>query len=59
VVRALAVNPRCPLDVGLPMLKSLLVQDLRNLSMNKNVSDTLRKVAFKLYKEKAVTKRND
>jgi hypothetical protein len=59
VVRALAVNPRCPLDVALPLLKSLLVQDLRNLSMNKNVSDTLRKVAFKLYKEKTVTKKND
>ena len=45
-------NPRCPIDVGLPMLKSLLVADLRNLSMNKNVSDTLRKVALKMYKEK-------
>ncbi len=58
VVRALASNPRCPLDVALPMLKSLLIQDLRNLSMNKNVSDTLRKVSFKMYKEKT-TKKGD
>jgi hypothetical protein len=58
VVRALAANPRCPLDVGLPLLKSLLVQDLRNMSMNKNVSETLRKVAFKMYKEKTSAKKD-
>jgi len=56
VMRALTANPRCPLDVALPIMKSLLVQDLRNLSMNKNVPDTLRKVAFKMYKEKSSTK---
>jgi hypothetical protein len=57
VLRALTSNPRCPLDVALPLMKSLLVQDLRNLSMNKNVSDTLRKLAFKLFKEKSSTKK--
>jgi len=55
VMRSLTANPRCPLDVALPLMKSLLVQDLRNLSMNKNVPDTLRKVAFKMYKEKSST----
>ena len=59
VLRALTSNPRCPLDVGLPLMKSLLVQDLRNLSMNKNVSDTLRKLAFKLHKEKSASKKSD
>jgi len=59
VVRALAANPRCPLDVGLPLLKSLLVPDLRNMSMNKNVSETLRKVAFKMYKEKTSSTKRD
>jgi hypothetical protein len=59
VMRALSANPRCPLDVALPILKSLLVQDLRNLSTNKNVPDTLRKVSFKMYKEKTVVKKND
>ncbi len=58
VVRALAANPRCPLDVGLTLLKSLLVADLRNMSMNKNISDTLRKVAFKMYKEKTSAKKD-
>jgi hypothetical protein len=59
VVRALASNPRCPIDVGLTMLKSLLVPDLRNLSMNKNVSETLRKVATKMYKEKSSSNKRD
>ncbi len=59
VVRNLSSNPRCPIDVGLPLLKGLLVTDLRNLSMNKNISDTLRKVALKMYKEKSSNKRND
>jgi len=58
VMRALTSNPRCPLDVALPIMKNLLVQDLRNLSMNKNVPDTLRKVAFKMYKEKSSTKKD-
>lgn len=53
VMRALTFNPRTPLDVALPLLKSMLIQDLRYLSMNKNVSDTLRKLAFKLFKQKS------
>lgn len=53
VMRALAFNPRTPLDVALPILKSLLLQDLRYLSMNKNVADTLRKLAFKLFKQRS------
>jgi len=56
VMRALTSNPRCPLDVALPIMKNLLVADLRNLSMNKNIPDTLRKVAFKMYREKGTKK---
>jgi len=58
VIRALTANPRCPLDVALPIMKSLLVQDLRNLSMNKNIPDTVKKVAFKMFKEKSSTKKS-
>jgi hypothetical protein len=49
VVRALANNPRCPLDVHLTIVKNLLNMDLRSLSTNKNISDTVRKVAHKLF----------
>jgi len=52
VVRALANNPRCPLDVHLTIVKNLLNMDLRSLSMNKNISDTVRKVAHKLFLER-------
>ena len=56
VVRALVNNPRCPLDVQLNLAKNLLNQDLKSLSMNKNVSDTVRKVAMKLFKERTEKK---
>jgi hypothetical protein len=52
VTRALVSNPRCPLDVALPLMKNLLAADLKAVSMNKNVSDTLRKLAFKMHREK-------
>jgi hypothetical protein len=56
VLRALANNPRCPLDVQITIVKNLLNNDLRTLSMNKNVSDTVRKVALKMFKERTEKK---
>ena len=53
VVRNLVNNPRCPLDISLTLIKTLLVYDLKSLRHNKNVPDTIRKVAAKLYTEKA------
>jgi hypothetical protein len=56
VVRALANNPRCPLDVQLTIIKNLLNMDLRALSGNKNVSETVRKVAGKMFRERTEKK---
>lgn len=56
VVRSLANNPRCPLDVQLTILKNLLNNDLRGVAMNKNVSETARKVALKLFQERTEKK---
>ncbi len=53
VIRHLVNNPRCPLDLGLTLINHLLVNDLKNLSMNKNVSETLRKTSLKKFKEKS------
>ena len=53
VVRSLISNPRCPLDLGLPLMNHLLVNDLKALAGNKNISDTLRKMALKKFKEKS------
>jgi hypothetical protein len=56
VLKALATNPKTPLDVGLPLLSHLLVKDLRGLAMNKNVNDAVRKLAVKLFRLKTERK---
>jgi hypothetical protein len=52
VVRNLVSNPRTPLDLGLGLMKHLQTQDLKNISGNKEVSETVRKLATKMYKQK-------
>jgi hypothetical protein len=52
VVRNLVSNPRTPLDLGLGLMKHLLTQDLKNISTNKEISETVRKLALKMYKQK-------
>jgi hypothetical protein len=53
VLKNLINNPRCPLDLSLGMVKNLQTADLKALSMNKNVPETLKKVALKNFKEKS------
>jgi len=53
VVRNLTFNPRTPLDVALGLMKNLLVQDLKHLSGNKEVSETVRKLALRMFKQRA------
>ena len=52
VIRNLVFNPRTPLDLSLSLIKNLLVTDLKNLSANKEVSETVRKLAHKMFKQK-------
>ncbi len=52
IVRNLVFNSRTPLDISLGLMKNLLVQDLRNLSGNKEVADTVRKLALRMFKQK-------
>jgi hypothetical protein len=52
VAVALCNNPRTPLDVTLPLINRLNERDLKNLGLNKNVPETLRTLALKLYKQK-------
>ena len=53
VIRNLVANPRTPLDISLGLMKNLLVNDLRNLASNKDVSETVRKLALKMFKQKS------
>lgn len=52
VIRALVNNPKTPIDVALPLVAHLLIKDLRSLSINKNVNETVRKRAIKLFRLK-------
>jgi hypothetical protein len=52
VVRNLVSNPRTPLDLGLGLMKHLQIQDLKNISSNKEISETVRKMALKTYKQR-------
>src|SRR5271157_140356 len=57
IMRNLVQNPRTPLDLSLGLMKNLLIHDLKNLSGNKEVSDTIRKLALRMFKQK-VEKKN-
>jgi hypothetical protein len=58
IVRNLVFNPRTPLDVSLGLMKNLLVNDLKNLSGNKEVPETIRKLALRSFKQKLDTKKD-
>ena len=44
------------IDVSLGLMKNLLIHDLKNLSENKEVSDTIRKLALRMFKQKTEKK---
>ncbi len=58
VGRNLVSNPRTPLDVSLGLMKNLLIHDLKNISGNKDIPDTIRKLALKMYKQKRDSSKN-
>jgi hypothetical protein len=53
ITRNLVFNPRTPLDVALGLMKNLLTADLKNLAGNKEVSETIRKLALRMFKQKS------
>jgi hypothetical protein len=57
VVRNLINNPKTPLDVTLHMLPMLNAVDLKRLTGNKNVPETLRTTAMKLQRTRAELKK--
>lgn len=52
VAKNLAKNPKSPLDVSLHLLPRLTPADLKHLSGNKNVPETLRSTAAKLHRQR-------
>jgi hypothetical protein len=57
VVRNLINNPKSPLDVTLHMLPMLNAVDLKRLTSNKNIPETLRTTAMKLQRTRAELKK--
>jgi hypothetical protein len=56
VVRNLLNNPKTPLDVSLHMLPMLNAVDLKRLTSNKNIPETLRTTAMKLQRTRVELK---
>jgi hypothetical protein len=52
IMRNLVFNPRVPIDLALTLMKNMLIGDLKALSGNKEVSETIRKLALRMYKQK-------
>ena len=52
VIRALVNNPKTPVDVSLPLMNHLLANDLKSLSLNKNIPDTVRTLAHRKLSQK-------
>jgi hypothetical protein len=57
VVRNLINNPKTPLDVTMHMLPMLNPVDLKRLTTNKNVPETLRTTALKLQRTRTELKK--
>jgi hypothetical protein len=57
VVRNLVNNPKLPLDVSLHLLPLINAVDLKKLTMNKNIPETLRTTALKLQRQRSENKK--
>jgi hypothetical protein len=56
IVKRLVNNPKMPLDVSLHLLPRLTPLDMKALTMNKNVPETLRSMAIKLERQRKQAK---
>jgi hypothetical protein len=52
VIRNLVSNPKTPLDVSLHLLPNITSTDLKTLTLNKNIPDTLRTAAVRLNRQR-------
>jgi hypothetical protein len=56
VAKNLVRNPKTPLDVSLHLLPRMTATDLKLLTTNKNIPDTLRSAAVKLNRQRSVSR---
>jgi hypothetical protein len=55
VQRNLVNNARTPVEIALTLVRNLMVYDLKSLQRSRNIPETIRAVAQKLYREKATS----
>ncbi|MGH9568178.1 MAG: hypothetical protein ACRD4F_00965 [Candidatus Angelobacter sp.] len=55
VQRNLVSNPKTPLEISLTLVRNLMIYDLKALQRSRNVSETIRSIAQRLYREKATS----
>jgi len=58
VTRALVNNPKTPLEISLHLLPTITPQDLKLLTTNKNIPDTLRTSASRLQRRRSEERRD-
>jgi hypothetical protein len=54
IIKNLVNNPKTPLDISLHLLPRLTAADLKILTTNKNIPDTLRSIAVKLQRQRTI-----
>jgi hypothetical protein len=54
IMKNLTSNPKTPLDISLHLLPRLSATDLKLLTTNKNIPDTLRSIALKLQRQRTI-----
>ena len=58
IQKNLAFNPRTPTDASLGLMKNLLAHDLKVLAENKEVPDSIRKLALRMFRQKMERHKN-
>ena len=55
IMKNLVNNPKTPLDISLHLLPRLNANDLKLLTTNKNIPDTLRSIAVKMQRQRTIS----
>jgi hypothetical protein len=54
-MKNLVNNPKTPLDISLHLITRLNANDLKLLTTNKNIPDTLRSIAVKMQRQRTIS----
>jgi hypothetical protein len=56
IIKKLMNNPKTPVEISLNLLPNVTGQDLKLLTTNKNIPETLRTSAMRLQRQRSATK---